>query len=277
MPIDPILAPEQLAALPEVLLFDVRTGEQGERAYATGHLPGAQFVDLDRDLSGPQTTPAQGGRHPLPEPARFAARLGAWGVTTSSHVVLCDEQGGANAAARMWWMLRALGHERVQVLDGGLKAALAEGLPLTEQLPERTPQPPYPARRWTLPLADIDTVDELRQRPERLVLDVRSAVRYRGEQEPIDPIAGHIPGAANLPLSENLEPNGRFKSAAALRSQYLGLLAGRPPEALVVHCGSGVTACHTLLALARAGLDGAALYVGSWSEWCRNPGRPRAP
>jgi len=274
---DPILAPEQLAAHPDALLFDVRTGEQAASAYAGDHLPGAVFVDLDRDLSGPQGQPAGGGRHPLPSPATFAERLCAWGVTPDAHVVIYDEQGGANAAARMWWMLRALGHQRVQVLDGGLQAARAAGLATTGAASSRTPAPPYPAQQWLWPVADIEQVDEARQDEKRLLLDVRSAVRYRGEQEAIDPVAGHIPGAVNLPLTENLTTDGRFKSGLALRAQYQRLLRGRPVEALVVHCGSGVTACHSLLALERAGLGGASLYVGSWSEWCRNPERPRAP
>jgi thiosulfate/3-mercaptopyruvate sulfurtransferase len=240
-------------------------------------LQGAVFVDLDRDLSGPQHDPAHGGRHPLPSVSAFAERLGQWGVTPESRVVLYDEQGGANAAARMWWMLRALGHRDVQVLDGGLQAALAAALPASSEPVARMPVAPYPASHWSLPLADIEQVEAARQDPKQLVLDVRSAVRYRGEQEPIDPIAGHIPGARNLPLTDNLGPDGRFKSAAALRTQYEQLLAGRSPRALVVHCGSGVTACHTLLGLARAGLDSASLYVGSWSEWSRQPQRPRSP
>lgn len=276
-PLDPILAAEALAAQPDALLFDVRTGPGAAQAYAAGHLPGALFVDLDRDLSGAQDTPAQGGRHPLPSAQTFAERLGRWGVTPSSHVVLYDTQGGANAAARMWWMLRALGHTRVQVLDGGLQAAEQAGHRLSREEVARPEAPPYPADRWLLPLADIEQVAAARQRADQVVLDVRAAPRYRGEQEPIDPVAGHIPGALNLPLSENLGASGHFKSAAALRSQYQALLAGRPSDALIVHCGSGVTACHTLLALERAGLQGASLYVGSWSEWCRNPERPRAP
>lgn len=277
MDTDPILAPEQLAAYPDALLFDVRTGEHAARAYAASHLRFAVFVDLDRDLSGPQHDPAQGGRHPLPALATFAEQLGRWGVTPDSHVVLYDEQGGANAAARMWWMLRALGHRRVQVLDGGLEAALAAGVAASSEPVVRTPLPTYPATHWALPLADIEQVDLARSSAERVVLDVRSAARYRGEHEPIDPVAGHIPGALNLPLAANLAADGRFKSADALRAQYQQLLSGRSPAGLIVHCGSGVTACHTLLGLARAGLDGASLYVGSWSEWCRQPRRPRSP
>jgi thiosulfate/3-mercaptopyruvate sulfurtransferase len=275
--LDPVLAPEQLGALSDVVLCDVRSGPDASARYAHGHLAGAVFVDLERDLSGPKHDAARGGRHPLPDPAAFAARLGAWGIRPESHVVAYDDQGGANAAARLWWMLRALGHTRVQVLDGGLAGALAAGATLSAEPTSVRSAPPYPGAAWSWPTADIDVVEHARCAPEQLVLDVRAAARFRGEQEPIDPIAGHIPGARNLPLGENLGPDGRFKSAAELRRVYGELLDGRAPEQLIVHCGSGVTACHTLLALERAGLPGASLYVGSWGEWCRNPDRPRAP
>jgi thiosulfate/3-mercaptopyruvate sulfurtransferase len=277
VPLDPVLAPERLAGLKDLVLCDVRSGEDARAAYRRGHLPGALFVDLEHDLSAPQRDAARGGRHPLPEPEHFAAQLGRWGITPQSHVVAYDDQGGANAAARLWWMLRALGHPRVQVLDGGLSGALGAGLRLTQELPQPRSAPPYPGHAWRLPTADIDEVERARSLPERLVLDVRAAQRYRGAQEPIDPVAGHIPGAQNLPLSENLGADGRFKAAPELRRLYDELLSGREPEQLIVHCGSGVTACHTLLALERAGLPGASLYVGSWSEWCRNPDRARAP
>jgi thiosulfate/3-mercaptopyruvate sulfurtransferase len=190
-------------------------------------------------------------------------------------VAIYDAQGGGNAAARLWWMLRALGHERVWVLDGGLQAALAAGLRLTTEVPVITAAAPYAAAEWRLPLVDAEAVEAIRRNPGLRLLDVRSAERWRGEHEPLDPVAGHIPGAINLAWNDNLGPDGRFKTPAALRSQYLALLAGIAPEHLTVHCGSGVTACHTLLALELAGLPGAALYVGSWSEWCRS-GRDQA-
>ena len=166
-------------------------------------------------------------------------------------------------------MLRALGHADVRVLDGDVR----EAGPLTTEVPHIEPRPPYPAARWQLPTADVERVDALRRDEAWRVLDVRSRPRFRGETEPIDPVAGHIPGAINLPFSDNLE-GPRFKPAAALREQYAALFGDVPPERVVVHCGSGVTACHTLLALDAAGLGGASLYVGSWSEWCRND-RPR--
>jgi thiosulfate/3-mercaptopyruvate sulfurtransferase len=172
-------------------------------------------------------------------------------------------------------MLRAIGHEQVQVLDGGLHAALEAGLKLTAELPAVTPLPPYPATRWSSATVDLQAVETLRQDPSSKVLDVRSAERWAGRNETFDPVAGHIPGSVNLPWNDNLGPDGRFKAPEALRAQYQALLGGTPPERLAVHCGSGVTACHTLLALEVAGLRGASLYVGSWSEWCRS-GQPRA-
>jgi thiosulfate/3-mercaptopyruvate sulfurtransferase len=277
MALDPILPPEQLATLPDVILLDVRTGPDARKRYSEAHLPGALFADLETELAGPASDPAQGGRHPLPTVESFTAQLGHWGVTPSSEVVVYDDQNGANAAARLWWMLRALGHQRVRVLDGGLQAALAAGLTVTGEASVAVSSAPYPCIAWQAPTADIEDVERARNDPAALVLDVRAAARYEGKAEPIDPIAGHIPGAQNLPLGENLTPEGRFKSPPDLKAQYAQLLAQRKPEQLIVHCGSGVTACHTLLALERAGLSGAALYVGSWSEWCRNPEREREP
>jgi thiosulfate/3-mercaptopyruvate sulfurtransferase len=263
----PILSPEQLTQLlasnADVVLLDARAS-----GYEAGHLPGAQRADLETQLSAardPGADPARGGRHPLPPLDRWLAQLGAWGVGPETQVVIYDDQSGANAAARAWWMLRAIGHERVSVLDGGMAAV---NLPLTTDVPAVTAQPPYPAPAWQRPTVDLPRVEALRTDADWKVLDVRSRERYRGETEPIDPIAGHIPGAVNLPFAENLE-NGRFKSPGTLRAMYEELLDGTPVERLVVHCGSGVTACHTLLALDAAGMEGAALYVGSWGEWCR--------
>ena len=271
-----ILSPEALRTrLSSVRLMDAR---QDPAEYAAGHLPGALRADLNRHLStasDPGHDPVRGGRHPLPPLDRFAAQLGAWGIQPETEVVIYDAAGGSNAAARFWWMLRALGHGPVFVLDGGLQAALEMGMTLTVDSSIALPSPPYPADRWQLPLVDADAVEALRRDPARALLDVRSTERWRGDTEPFDPIAGHIPGSRNLPWNENLGPDGRFKSPEALRAQYTALLAGTSPDRLAVHCGSGVTACHTLLALEVAGFRGAALYVGSWSEWCRS-GRPKA-
>jgi thiosulfate/3-mercaptopyruvate sulfurtransferase len=190
-------------------------------------------------------------------------------------VVIYDACGGGNAAARLWWMLRALGHTRVSVLDGGLQAALGAGLTTTVETTAAAQLPPYPATAWLLPLTDADGVEAIRLDPTRKLLDVRSAERWRGENETLDPVPGHIPGSVNLAWNDNLAPDGRFKTPQVLRAQFEALLGAIPPERLTVHCGSGVTACHTLLALELAGLAGATLYVGSWSEWCRSD-RPKA-
>ena len=270
-----ITASELRPRLSQVRLLDARPAQAD---FARGHLPGALHAGLESYLStaqNPGHDPAQGGRHPLPPLVRFAAQVGAWGIGPTTEVVIYDANGGGNAAARLWWMLKALGHGPARVLDGGLPAALAEGLGLVEAVVNPMPVPSYPVSAWQRPMVDADAVEALRQDPLRRLLDVRSAERWRGDTEPFDPVAGHIPGSLNLDWKENLGPDGRFKSPEALRAQYASLLGGLGPEHLAVHCGSGVTACHTLLALEVAGLPGAALYVGSWSEWCRSA-RPRA-
>jgi thiosulfate/3-mercaptopyruvate sulfurtransferase len=274
MTLDPIATAQALRNRPDLLWFDCRVDEAKYRA---GHIEGAHHAQLERDLSAPAPDPARGGRHPLPDLATFATRLGRWGITPRSHVILYDDQNGANAAARMWWLLKAVGHEGVQVVDGGLQALEAAGFVLTSEVPTPTSAPPYPVAELTRPRADIDEVDQARRDSARAVIDVRAAFRYRGDSEPIDPIAGHIPGAKNIELTSNLNADGTFKSADELRALYTAALGGVPVEQAIIHCGSGVTACHTLLALERAGLPGAKLYVGSWSEWCRQPERPREP
>ena len=266
----PLISPSRFRSLEgPVCLLDARRA----RAYAGGHLPGALCADLERDLSTACASgqdPASGGRHPLPSAAAWALRLGAWGVRPGLPVVAYDDASGGNAASRLWWMLRAAGHRPSAVLDGGLQAALGEGYVLTQEARTVESLQPYPFTAWGLPTVDLEGAARWAQEGSRKLLDVRSAERYRGETEPLDPVAGHIPGALNLPYPNNLGPDGRFKDPKQLREMYLALLDGTPPERLAVHCGSGVTACHTLLALEAAGLPGAALYVGSWSEWCRS-------
>ncbi|HVT02528.1 MAG TPA: sulfurtransferase [Thermoanaerobaculia bacterium] len=272
MKIQPVISPKDLEYLlrsgSDVVLIDARPDLA---SYQAGHLAGARHADLNSDLSSasdPDADPAHGGRHPLPHIARWLHRLGTWGIGPDTYVVTYDDQSGANAAARAWWMLRSVGHARVSVLDGGFSNAVAAGLQVTAEVPEVKPRDSYPALGWTH-VTDIDGVDALRNQDDWIVLDVRSGERFRGETEPIDPVAGHIPGARNFPFAENLE-GGLFKSPEALREQYSRFLDGVSPDHVVVHCGSGVTACHTLLALDRAGLEGASLFVGSWSEWCRS-------
>ena len=275
MPFGPLVSAEALLAAPDsVRLLDARPGVE---AYAAGHLEGALHADLNSRLSAasePGFDPARGGRHPLPSLAIWCAQLGTWGIGPETRVVAYDGASGGNAACRLWWMLRAVGHQRVAVLDGGLKAALATGaVPTTARTPAPTPLPPYPCAAWLRPTVELAAVERLVADTAWKVLDVRSAERWRGEVETLDPVPGRIPGTVNLPYTENLDATGRFKPPAALRELFLPLLGATPPTRLVVHCGSGVTACHTLLALELAGLGGASHFVGSYSEWCRS-GKP---
>ena len=251
--------------------FNLMEPEAGRRAYRENHLPGARYAHLDDDLSGPITP--ETGRHPLPDPARLAQRFGAWGIGHHTQVVAYDDLGGMLAAARLWWLLRWLGHETVAVLDGGLPAWLNAGLPLTAELPvaSSTRFDARPDDRLWLTTAQVQALP-----PDHVVLDARGAARYRGEMEPIDPVAGHIPGAVNLPTDGHLTPEGGFLPVVELRARFDAALSGKPPAAVVHSCGSGVTACHNLLAMEAAGLPGSRLYPGSWSEWIRDPRRPVA-
>lgn len=251
--------------------FSLMDTEAGRRAYQDGHLPGARYAHLDEDLSGP-ITPAT-GRHPLPDPARLARKLGEWGIGPGTQVVTYDDMGGMLAAARLWWLLRWLGHEAVAVLDGGFPAWQRAGLPLTTELPVVQPKTfgARPDDRLWLTTAQVQSLPA-----EMVLLDARMAMRFRGEMEPIDPVAGHIPGSVNLPTEGNLTPDGHFLPLAELRARFATILGDRPPAAVVHSCGSGVTACHNLLAMEAAGLRGSRLYAGSWSEWIRDPVRPVA-
>lgn len=261
-------------ATPPVVLdagFDLADPAAGERSYREGHLPGARYVHLDRDLSGPKT--GRNGRHPLPTREAFAAAVGALGIAPQTQVVVYDRQG-AMFAARPWWMLRWLGHEAVAVLDAGLAAWLAAGGTLESTPPAVTPQPPYPARPSLAPSVDAAT---LLQRLGRVrLIDARAPERFRGEVEPLDAQAGHIPGALNRFFKDNLAADGRFKPREQLRTEFERLLGSRPVDEVVHQCGSGATACHNLLAMEAAGLSGSLLYPGSWSEWSADPQRPVA-
>ena len=269
----PLVSPAALLARSPhqpVVLLDARTGPTARQQYEAQHLRGARFVALEHDLAAPVADAAVGGRHPLPELAAFAAVLGRLGITPESHVVVYDDKAGANAAARCWWMLRAAGHLAVQVLDGGLTAALAAGFPTGTGPEAVAPAPPYPATGWALPTAARVEVERATLTGSHLIIDVREAARYRGETEPIDLVAGHIPTAVNVPFTGNLAADGTFLAPDLLRAKYRAVLHGRPEAELIVHCGSGVTACHALLAMAQAGMAIPSLYVGSWSEWSRN-------
>jgi thiosulfate/3-mercaptopyruvate sulfurtransferase len=249
--------------------FDLADTEAGARAYAEGHLPGAHCVHLDRDLSGAKT--GRNGRHPLPAREALAAACGRWGIGPETRVVAYDAQGGVYAA-RAWWLLRWLGHTTVAVLDGGLPAWRAAGGPLSTETPAAAALPPYPAAAApAMPQIDADTL--LARLGRVRLLDARAGERFRGEVEPLDPVAGHIPGATLRCFKDNLD-GSRFKPAAVLRTEFGAL--DTPADQIVHQCGSGVTACHNLLAMEHAGLVGSVLYPGSWSEWCADPARPVA-
>ncbi|MCX2742017.1 sulfurtransferase [Pontibacter anaerobius] len=270
---EPIIKPQELVSLLQkeaLILIDARSGPTARDKYKTEHLQGAQFVDLESDLATPPANAAEGGRHPLPDVTAFAGLLGRLGIKPNSHVVVYDDMSGANAAARFWWMLRALGHEQVQVLDGGYEAAKEAGVPTSSQTEQPTPQPPYPQQGWQLPTTTVEEVEKAAQNPDNLVIDVRAAARFRGETEPIDLVAGHIPGAVNVPFTSNLDSKGFYLPQQELRTKYTEALGNRKAEDVMVHCGSGVTACHTLLAMDYAGMEMPKLYVGSWSEWSRS-------
>jgi thiosulfate/3-mercaptopyruvate sulfurtransferase len=262
------------AGTPTVIVdcgFDLADTGAGERAWRDGHLPGARYLHLDRDLSGTKT--GRNGRHPLPRHTEFAATLGRVGITPATQVVALDRQGGPYAA-RLWWMLRWIGHEAVAVLDGGVDVWLACGGTLETAEPTVVSTEPYPRRA---PLAGSVDADALIAQLGRVhLVDARAGERFRGEVEPLDSAAGHIPGASNRFFKDNLGADGRFKPAERLRAEFEALL-GRGAGANTVHqCGSGVTACHNLLAMEHAGLAGSKLYPGSWSEWSADPTRPLA-
>jgi thiosulfate/3-mercaptopyruvate sulfurtransferase len=244
----------------------------GKRAYRESHIRGARFVHLDEDLSAPLT--GHNGRHPLPDPVRFARRAGELGISNDSQVVAYDASGGYYAA-RLWWLLRWLGHDAVAVLDGGWGAWARASLPITSELPAVVPARLHPRMRSNASIAAEQITERIGRRLPLLV-DARSPDRFRGENETLDPVAGHIPGAVNRFFKLNLEADGRFKPPAVLRQEFSSVLGDIPPPEVVHYCGSGVTACHNLLAMEIAGLAGSRLYPGSWSEWVSGRSRPVA-
>lgn len=272
-----INAGELAAALgrEDLIVLDARVSltdrSLGEADYRQSHIPGARFADLDRDLSDHRKT---GGRHSWPDAADFTATLGRWGVRPDRQVVVYDGGDGALAAARAWFLLRALGHRDVAVLNGGWAAWTALGLPVESELPtiEATQ---YPATFDANSLLGAEQV-QAHLAAGGLLIDARAPERFRGEVEPLDKVAGHVPGAVNRPYAENLR-DGHFKRSDVLAREFSAVLQGHPPEDVVVMCGSGVTACHHLLAMAHAGLHGARLFTGSWSGWLEDPSRPVAP
>jgi thiosulfate/3-mercaptopyruvate sulfurtransferase len=263
------------SATPPVLIdarFDLADPAAGERAHGEAHLPGAHYLHLDRDLSAART--GRNGRHPLPQRSLFAARIGTLGIGPQTQVVAYDAQGGSYAA-RVWWLLRWLGHEAVAVLDGGLPAWVAAGGAVNDaDVARSSTTAPYPERASLVSSVDADAL--LARLGRTPLIDARAPERFRGEVEPLDAQAGHIPGALNRCYRDNLRADGRFKPAEALRAEFTPLLGDAAPSEVVHQCGSGVTACHNLLAMEHAGLAGSLLYPGSWSEWSSDPSRPIA-
>lgn len=245
----------------------------GRQSYLAGHIPGAVYAHLDDDLSGP-IIPGATGRHPLPTVIEFVERLSNWGIDEQTQVVAYDDAAGM-VAGRLWWMLRWVGHEAVAVLDGGWQAWQSEGRPTASGVESRSPRRFTPHVQPQMPVQVEEVIANLHN-PAVKLLDARAADRYRGENETIDPKAGHIPGAISAPYAANLGADGRFLPVEALRARFQRLLGETPPEQTVLYCGSGVSAAHNLLAMTHAGLDGARLYIGSWSEWSADPARPIA-
>ena len=274
MKISPIIEAKALSEILEdanVMIFDVSNGKNALTNYKAQHITGAIFIDLNSRLAQIKEDFSNGGRHPLPTVESFAETLTALGISKGTHVVIYDDKNGSNAAARFWWMLRSAGHENVQVLNGGLDEAKKQNISLSSAAttPQRAKET-YVLEQWLLPIALISEVEDALHNPNYLIVDVRDKERFDGLTEPIDLIAGHIPGAKNIPFTENLDENGLFLKPQQLKSKYEQAFGKMRTDQIIVHCGSGVTACHTLLALDYAGIAIPNLYVGSWSEWSRN-------
>lgn len=254
----------------QLIIVHAGSGAETKEYYHQYHLESALYVDLDTDLSNIKDDASKGGRHPLPTPEQFSETLNKLGINENSQVVIYDTNSGANSAARFWWMLRSAGHQKAQVLNGGQQEAERMGFPMSSMVDRIFESGSFRMNEWKFPQANIDEVEEASKSQERIIIDVRSKERYKGIEEPIDLIAGHIPTAISIPLSENLDKNGLFKSPEELRSIYKPVLKDTDEKGHIIHCGSGVTACHTILAMAYAAMKIPKLYVGSWSEWSRN-------
>jgi thiosulfate/3-mercaptopyruvate sulfurtransferase len=270
---NPILTPSQLINAVQsnaIVLVDATNSPTAYQNYQQLHLKGALFVDVNTQLADIKEDVSLGGRHPLPTVEQFSKTLTDLGITPETWVVVYDDKNGANAAARFWWMLRSIGHDKVQVLSGGIQAAIQAGFPTHSAVEVANQVESYPVQHWQWPTIDLQGMDEMIQKEHFVVIDVRESARFKGATEPIDLVAGHIPGATNIPFTANLDAEGFFLSPDELKTKYQKAFENIPFENRVVHCGSGVTACHTLLALAVADLPLPKLYVGSWSEWSRN-------
>jgi len=273
-----LISADELAALlgkPGIVVVDCRFSladkSAGYNAYTAAHIPGAVYANLDKDLSAPKSGSGAGGRHPLPTPQVFARTLSDWGIGNETQVIAYDDGPGA-MAARLWWMLRWLGHDRVAVLDGGWAGWQSQNRPGENQTPAPAPAHfvPHPCPEMVV---DVERVFQYTASGAALLIDARAEDRFRGENETIDPVGGHIPGASNYFYANNLA-GGRFRSREELATAFRSLIGQRPAAEVVMYCGSGVTACHNLLAMEHAGLGLARLYPGSWSDWSSNPSRP---
>ena len=271
-----ITVPQLLGRLsdPQLAIFDCRflldAPEACQLEYLQAHIPGAVYVHLDHDMSAPKT--GRNGRHPLPEPRTIVELFGRLGISNDTDVAVYDSAGGGLAASRLWWMLLYLGHDRVSILDGGWPAWVAAGGPVRAG-EERRAAAPFVASLKPGMARDSDETAAAAASPDWLVVDVRAAARYRGDEEPIDPVAGHIPGARNWYWMDSLTPDGHLRPVDRLRAEFEALLAGVPPERSVFYCGSGVTSAFMVYVMEQAGMPGARLYPGSWSEWCSDPAR----
>ena len=272
MKISPIMNAEELANLNQehLVIVDAGSGGSAYEKYLLEHIDGALYVDINNDLAEIPKDAKNGGRHPLPSLEKFGETLNGLGINQNSHVIVYDDKNASIAGARFWWMLRAAGVEKVQVLNGGIQKAKEKGLPVNSNTVTAKPVEKFSIKEWKLPMVDINFIEEISENPDYLVIDVREKDRFDGKTEPIDEVAGHIPGAINIPFKENLNDDGTFKSPEILHEKYAEVLKNIGSNKIAVHCGSGVTACHTLLAMEYAGFELPNLYVGSWSEWSRN-------
>ena len=272
MKITPIIKTEELLNLPQenLVIIDAGSGKSAYENYLQKHLDGALYVDLNEDLAEIPEEAKNGGRHPLPSLEKFSEVVKKLGIEEKSHVIIYDDKNASNSAARFWWMLKSVGIQKVQVLYGGLQMAEKKGFLINSNsvFPKKVEKINF--KEWKLPKVDIHFIEKYSKNPEFLIIDVREKDRYDGKTEPIDEVAGHIPGAKNLPFKDNLNEDGTFKNPETLKKTYSNFLKNIPSENTTIHCGSGVTACHTLLALDYAGFQIPSLYVGSWSEWSRN-------
>lgn len=271
--ISPIIQASELLKLyktKNLVIVDVSNGKNAKLNYEEKHLDGALYVDLNTQLAEIKEDLSIGGRHPLPKIENFAQTLSNLGISSKSLVILYDDKNGSNAAARFWWMLKSIGHEKVQVLNGGIQEAEKVNFPMSSKTEIIVQTELYKVTDWKLKIAEMDEVEQVSQNKNHIVIDVRDVERYNGETEPIDLIAGHIPGAINVPLTENLDENGLFLSPTELKNKYEKIFGSVKSDTIIMHCGSGVTACHSLLAISYAEMEIPKLYVGSWSEWSRN-------